>query len=268
MRVAEVRRRDVIALLDRIVDRGAGVQANRTLAVVRKCFNFAVERGLLETSPCTHIRAPTRETPRGRVLSCAEFGTLWMALPSLRISTQCRLLLQLLLVTAQRKSELLKAQWDEINCDAATWTIPPTLSKNGYEHSVPLSPLAMQLFSEARESAGQASWVFPSTRDRTKSLSETTVNHALASCTNELQLSHFTPHDLRRSAASHMASLGVPRLIISKILNHRETGVTAVYDRHTYDDEKRDALERWADHLVTASDAHANSSSALHPSSA
>jgi integrase len=95
--------------------------------------------------------------------------------------------------------------------------------------------------------------VFPSHGE-----SDTIERHALGHWINrhleELEAQPFTPHDLRRTAASYMTSLGIPRLVVSKILNHAEYGVTAVYDRHSYDEDKRAALATWGQHLVTPSE--------------
>ena len=79
---------------------------------------------------------------------------------------------------------------------------------------------------------------------------ERAINHAIRKSADKFQdIKHFTPHDLRRTVASHMTAMGIPRLIVSKILNHVENSVTAIYDRHSYDSEKKDALEKWGNKL-------------------
>ena len=254
-RAKDITRRDVIALLDNIVDRGSPITANRTLAVIRKVFNWAMSRDILPTSPCVAVKAPGKERRRDRVLSAEEIGTMWHTLdrPELPITTSIRLALKFQLITAQRKGEILGARRDEIDLDQRIWTIPATRSKNGMPHRVPLSPLALAVLDQA--GAGQeGEWLFRSSRTG-RPITDEAVNHAMLKNSNLLGTGDATPHDLRRTAASHMTSLGISRLVVSKILNHAEPGVTAVYDRHSYDSEKRAALAAWGARLEEIIDA-------------
>jgi integrase len=242
----DITRHDVIRLLDHIVGRGAGIMANRTLAVTRKMFNFAVSRGVVSVSPCLGVQAPAQEKQRDRVLTIDEIHALWQALDGAKMMTGgIKLALKLQLVTAQRKAEIVSAAWDEIDLTDKWWTIPGEKAKNGLPHRVPLSPLAMELLQAAKPLSGGSPWVFPSPRAG-KHITPEAVDHALRRPGLEALGFSFVPHDLRRTAASYMTSMGIPRLVVSKILNHVERGVTAVYDRYGYDREKRDALERWA----------------------
>ena len=260
----EITRRDVITLLDGIVERGAPIGANRTLAVVRKMFNFAISRDILDTTPVAMVKAPAKENQRERVLSPDEIRTFWKGLDEAPMSRAVKLALKLELVTAQRKGELAGATLPEFDFEEKVWTIPAERSKNGKAHRVPLSPLALELIQEARALANKskqtptedAEWLFPSPRGDAP-IKPTAVNHALRKALKPsekgkapaIKLENVTPHDLRCSGASGMASLGIARLTISKILNHVETGVTSIYDRYGYDAEKRHALEAWAAHL-------------------
>jgi integrase len=244
----DITRRDVICLLDNIVDRGAPIMANRTLAVVRKMFNFAVARDIVPASPCAAIQTPSREQRRDRVLSADEMKTFWQGLEKTRITQGIRLALKLQLVTAQRKGEVISAEWAEIDLEEKWWTIPVEKAKNRLPHRVPLSTLAIEILEAVKYLAGDSRWVFPSPRGAGH-ITPTAVDHALRIDLNTLEINNFTPHDLRRSAASHMTGMGISRLVVSKILNHVERGVTAVYDRHSYDREKRQALEAWAHKL-------------------
>jgi integrase len=161
------------------------------------------------------------------------------------MSAASRIALKLLLVTAQRKGEVISARWEDIDIAGAWWTIPAERSKNGLPHRVPLSRLAISLLNDARQLTGEekSTWVFPSPKK--EHMGPTALDHAVRRRIEEVGLTDFTPHDLRRTAASYMTSIGVPRLVVSKLLNHVEQGVTAVYDRHSYDTDKRDALARW-----------------------
>jgi integrase len=243
----EIARRDVITLLDRIVDRGSPISANRTLAVIRRMFGWALSRDMVPANPCTAVRAPGKETRRDRVLSAAEIATLWWALDNPPISKPIRLALKLQLVTAQRKGEVIDAEWSEFDLDEGIWTIPGRRAKNGLPHRVPLSLLAVAVLNDIRAMAaeGQKSkWLFSSQR-REGPITGQAVDHAMRDNRGALGTGDATPHDLRRTAASHMTSIGVSRLVVSKILNHAEPGITAVYDRHSYDREKRAALDAW-----------------------
>lgn len=247
----DITRRDIIALLDTVLERGP-IAANHTLAVVRKMFNFAVDRAILEVSPCVRVKAPGPLNQRERVLSDDEIKALWDGLDTAAMAPGTRLALKLQLVTAQRKGEVIQIRWQDIDWNAAIWTIPGGVAKNGKLHTVPLSPLAIDLLKQAKEHAAGSAWAFPSPRNGGAApLGDTAPDHALKTALPAMGLVDVVPHDLRRTAASHMTGLGVPRLVVSKILNHVERGVTAVYDRHSYDPEKRDALEKWARKLRT-----------------
>ena len=257
----DITRRDVTALLDRIVERGAPIAANRTLATVRKMFNWALSRDLVASNPCAAVKMPAKEERRDRVLSAEEIEALWRGLGKAPMSEAIRLALRFQLATAQRKGEVIGAEWSEIDTERErVWTIPAAKAKNGIAHRVPLSPLALRLLREIKAVGGNSPWLFPSPgagrgKDPAEKVAKRgpitgqAVDHAMRNSRAALGIGDATPHDLRRTAASHMASLGINRLVISKLLNHAERGVTAVYDRHSYDAEKRAALEAWARHL-------------------
>jgi len=261
-----ITRRDIVEILDAIVARGAPIQANRSLEIVRKVFNWALSRdeGLIEFNPCQGIEKPSLENQRDRVLTSDELRDLWLGLSGtpiretkdqrLSMSPAIRLALKFQLVTAQRKGEVIGAAWDEMDTESGNWTIPANRSKNRLAHKVPLSPLALDLLKEIQKLNKDSDWLFQSPRvSRTaqssrvyKPITGPAVDHAFRLSLPALGLSNVVPHDLRRTGASHMTSIGIPRLVVSKVLNHAETGVTATYDRHSYDQEQRQALEAWA----------------------
>lgn len=165
----DIIRRDVIALLDRIIDRGSPIAANRTLAVVRRMFGWAVSRDIIPANPCVAVKAPGKETRRDRVLSTDEIAALWRSLddPLTPISQPIRLALQLQLATAQRKGEVIDAKWTEFDIAGGIWTIPGERAKNGMPHRVPLSPLTLAVLDEIRvmsPASGGQKWLFPSSR--------------------------------------------------------------------------------------------------------
>ena len=236
----DIKRRDVIELLDGIVERGAPVQANRVLALVRKMFNWAISRDLLEHNPCMQVKDPGREQQRDRVLHDEEIRLVWDA--CVHLTPLMGAYIKMLILTAQRVSEMRRMHWDEIDMASGWWTIPAEIAKNGLAHRVPLSTPAQSVLQALQEETGSTSWVFPSPRRRNKHVVNVQDSAAqLRRCTGV----DFILHDLRRTVASHLTSLGFPRLTVAKILNHAEAGVTRVYDRHSYDAEKREALETW-----------------------
>lgn len=239
MKVKDISRRDVRNLLEEIADR-APIMANRTLALIRKMFNFGIERDWVEANPCQMIKRLAPERQRDRVLSEDEIRRLWTALDEEHPIMAS--LFRLRLLTAQRGGEIHGATWQEIDLDRGWWTIPKERSKNGLAHRVPLSPPTLKLLKDLKKEVGDSPWVFPSTRKTGPHIAY--AQNAIERIIERSKV-EFRGHDLRRTAASLMVGAGVPRLVVSKILNHAETGVTAVYDRHGYDAEKRAALDFW-----------------------
>ena len=247
-KLKDIRRRDVCVMTDRIVDRGAPVGANRVFAVVSKMFNWAVERDLLEHNPCNGAKKPTTETARERTLSKAEIKTFWHGLAATNITAPMQLLLKLLLTLGQRKGELAQATKAEVDLDGAAWVIPSERAKNGRPHFVPLSPLAVALFRQAFELSGESEFIFPSPQG-SKAVSSATVNMTVRRNWTTFGLTHWTPHDLRRTAATRMCEVGISGDIVDRILNHKIPGVRGVYDRYSYSSEKRAALQKWGRQL-------------------
>lgn len=238
-KLADIKRRDVLALVEAVARRGP-IMANRVLACVRKVFNFAIERDWLEANPCQRVPRPAREHARDRVLTEDEIRAVWQALDHEQAIIAAAFRVRLL--TAQRGGEVLGARWSEMDLTTAWWTIPAERSKNRLAHRVPLSPPALRILKELKLITGGSEFVFPS-----PSRAGQPIQHAQKAIERVVAKSgvSFRGHDLRRTAASLMVGSGVSRLVVSKILNHVETGVTAVYDRHGYDIEKRGALNAW-----------------------
>ena len=237
-KAADIKRRDVLELIERKAEQ-APISANRLLACIRKVFNWAISRDLLDTNPCSQVPSPGIEKRRDRVLTEAEIAAFWDGLDSAPMRGEVRTALRLILVTSQRPGEVCEIELADLNGD--WWTVPAAKAKNGLSHRVPLSALAQEQLQPRREATER--WLFPAPRGnapiQVNALSVPLRNN------NHFGLERFTPHDLRRTAATMMASMGTDRLTLSKILNHVETGVTAVYDRATYDGPKRAALTKW-----------------------
>jgi integrase len=240
MKAAAVTRRDVNQLLDSIVDRGAPIQANRTFGILRRIYSWGIERDIVAVNPCQGIRAPGEEKARDRVLTEDELRAVWNALAPEQ--AQIAAMFKLRILTAQRGGEVATIRLRDLDLHGAWWTIPSQFSKNGIAHRVPLAPQAVEIVKEALRAAGDDECLFPNpTSDRpVRSIWRAVERIRKRSGVD------FRPHDLRRTAASLMTGMGISRLTVSKILNHVESSITAVYDRHSYDAEKRQALEAWA----------------------
>lgn len=273
LRARDIRRRDVITLLEDVAARAPG-QANRALEVLRKMFNWAVEREIVESNPCWQVSRPSPKKSRDRVLSATEIATLWnvldhdrsmehLKLPLDWPSRAVRLGLKLALVTAQRRGEIAGASKAEFDLAAGWWVIDGSRAKNGRTHRVPLSDLAVEILTELFALSGDSPWLLPSPRGD-GAINPNALSRATTRIRATLSIPHWTEHDLRRTAASHMASAGTQRLVIARILNHTDSSVTAVYDRHSYDAEKRVALARWAKELASITSSETPPSSARH----
>jgi integrase len=225
--------------------------ANRVAATVSQMFKFGVQRGLLNASPCVALQRPGgREKSRERILTEAEVLTVWQRLDGTRTTLATQTALRLLLITAQRRGELARAQWKDIDFTTALWTIPAEHAKNGRMHRVPLSSLALELLDELKTRGTGTVWLFPSAKQNGSAMIEQSLSRAVRNNEEHFGIPHFTLHDFRRTAASMMTMLGIPRLHVSKVLNHADEGITAVYDKHDYLPEMRKALETWADYLA------------------
>jgi len=149
----EIKRRDIITLLDVIVQR-APIQANRTLALLRKLFNWAISRDLVEVNPCSAVKMPAKENRKDRVLSEDEISIFWNTLATASMSELTRLCLKFQLVTAQRKGEIILAEWSEFDLNNGWWTVPAEKAKNKLSHRVPLTLLALQLLEQIKMLSG------------------------------------------------------------------------------------------------------------------
>lgn len=254
IKIRDIKRRDIISLIEKIVERGSPVMANRTSSLVKQMFNFAEVRGWIEKNPCSSLTRTSiggKEKPRETYLSYKQIWKFWHGIESTNICPQLKLGLKLLLVTGQRRGELILGKWENVDLEKLRWTIPASLSKNGKEHMVHISPLANQLFT-ALQSIKQSSYIIPSTKpDKDQPISERAINRAVARFRTELDLADLTPHILRHTFSTHMSGLKTPPHIIEKLLNHQLGGMLAVYNHHNYYMERKEALNNWSDLILS-----------------
>jgi integrase len=262
--IATVNRRDAIDLIDEIVTRGASVQANRTLAWLRALFNWAVDKERLAASPIARMKLPTEEQTRDRVLSDDELRWLWAACE--KLGWPFGPLVQLLILTAQRRDEVATMKWSHLALADKTWTIPREIAKNDVVHDVQLGDTAIAILRSLPH-IGQAGLIFTSTGKTPVSgfsRAKQRLDEAMLAAKREEfgkqkgdAIPDWTLHDLRRTATTGMARLKIPPHVVDRILNHTSgtiRGVAAVYNRFAYLEERRAALEAWGryvDNLVT-----------------
>lgn len=239
----------------------AATTANKALSVMRHMLNVAVEEEFLKANPLAGLGALFQENSRERVLSDQELRALWAAFEAapgrmdLHVSDRTCLALKLALATAARGGEVVGLHVRELNFETRTWTIPSARTKNGRAHTIPLSPLAWSLIEHAFGAAQHdwAGYVFPLRGDSERPMERANVTRAMNRITTAYEIPRATPHDLRRTAATYMASerIGAAPHLITAVLGHASDGAraTQVYNRHRYDREKRQVLEAWASTL-------------------
>lgn len=249
--VDQISKKQVHALLDELVARNGPTSANRAFAVVRKFFNWCVERDYLAVSPCSGVKTPCKSSSRDRVLSTDEILRIWHA--SDQVGWPFGAIVKLLMLTAQRRSEVAGMRWDQVDLDKEIWLQPAPMNKSGRLHVVPLSNLALEVLQSLPHV--DSDLVFPA-RPRQGNGGATRPVSGYSKWKAKLDevsgIRDWTLHDLRRTVATEMAFLGVATQTIELILNHssRElSGVAGIYNRYQYLDERRKALDQWAQRL-------------------
>ncbi len=233
IRITEIRKRDIVLLLDEIALRGP-TMANRTRALLSRIFSWAVSRDMLEHNPVTGVGRPGRERSRERVLTPVELRAVWHACEE--DSSLAAPMLQFMILTAQRGGEIRAMRWQDIS--GSWWTIPR--AKNGQSHRVFLTD---QVFRVLDGLDPETEYVLPAPRGNTGYL--TRPHKAVTKIAATAGGAHWTMHDLRRTAATMMTSMGISPFIVERILGHTDKRITAVYDRSSYDREKQEAMVRW-----------------------
>lgn len=263
-RVDTITFKDVTLVLNKIKERGANIEANRVHALLRRFFNWCVEKDLIDKSPIAGKKRPTKVEPtRERVLSADEVRWLWLATAE---PTPFHCILRVLLLTGQRRLEVSEMPNKELDLTGRTWTIPATRTKNKREHTVPLSQLVIYVIQSApvigrklvftlNGDAPLNGW--SKQKDRVVArMIELARNEASQAGEDPdgITLEHWTVHDLRRTCASGMASLRQPIHVVEAVLNHASgavSGIARVYNRFSYGDEKREALEAWSNYVTS-----------------
>jgi integrase len=268
-RIQDITRRDVIELIDSIQDRGAAIMARRTLAYIHRLFNWAVARDIVAGNPVVKLPKPGRAVKRDRVLSDDELARVWSA--SEAVGWPFGPIVQLMILTAARRSEIGRLEWREVDLEAQALRIDGGRTKNGEPHDIALSPAAIEILKAlpriADGDGNNARHVFTTTGDAPVSgwsraklaLDRKDVKlqreaAKAAGVVDEVEpLGDWRLHDLRRTVATGLQRLGMRLEVTEAVLGHvsgSRGGIVGVYQRHDYADEKRAALIAWANHVA------------------
>ena len=253
MPINAIKRGDVTRELERLISDiggkgGKGTRANRGLAAIKKLYSWCVDQGIVENSPVVGLKPPIKEESRDRVLTDEEIVTYWKGCETEGYPFEQ--FGKLLLLTGQRRQEIAAMRWSELDLHRGTFTLKADRTKNSTAHIVPLSRQALTILRSIPRFLG-SDYVFTSTGKtpisgfgRFKDRLDTFVG---------LNAEDWRFHDVRRTVATNMAILKVPPHIIEAVLNHKSgivSGVASIYNRHSYLDEKREALQIWADRVT------------------
>ena len=251
--IHDITKRDVIDLLDGIADSGRVVTANRVRAYLNKFLSWCVERDIIDQSPAMGVKPAAKEKSRERVLTDDEIKLFWKACTT--EGQPWGHLGKMLLLTGQRLGEVVNMTDREITGDL--WHLTGDRTKNGRAHNVALSEAARDVLGAVERVKGSAGYVFTTNGESALQGYHKGRNHIanrMAQIASEergdvVEIPHWTFHDLRRTAATGMARLGIPVRVTEAVLNHvsgTAGGIVSVYQRHDYADEKRNALDAWA----------------------
>lgn len=245
--IASIKRRDAIALLEQVASRAPG-QAKNVLKVTRAVFEYAIHREYIEANPCLRLSKvipDLKPVTKTRVLSDKELATLWYAIDIGTGGERTKAAIKLVLVTAQRPVEVSSMHRSQI--EGNWWTLQAATVKNDETHRVYLTPTALKLIGNGE------GFIFPSDRLGTDGQPRPIVRQTLSQTVASQDyygLPVWTPHDLRRTARTCMARIGIQEAYAEAILNHKKQGVVRVYNLHQYDNEKKEAMLLWEAELL------------------
>lgn len=246
MPLGSITKRDLNNLIDKIVQDGSPVAANRVLAFIKRFFSWCRERDILEQSPAETIKPPSSEKIRDRVLTLSEIKSIWIACN--QIGYPWGPIFQLLLLTGARLREISEASWNEVSIADGTLDLPASRTKNGRPHQIHLANQALKIFQNLPRTDGQNLLFTTNGETPVSGFSKIKKRLDVVSSVTDWRF-----HDLRRSFATHSTEkVGISPVITDKILNHatgQVRGVAAVYQRGEFLRERQTALQEWANFL-------------------
>ena len=242
--LSEIDRIAVAARLSELATESGPVAANRSRASLNALFTWAMHQGLAEINPVADIGKPGLERSRDRILKPHELAAVWNACGE----DDYGRIVRLLILTGQRRQEVAGMTWQELDIDRSVWSLPSERTKNALPHDVPLSSVALSIVSSIEPRAsnpllfGRGVQAFSGWSRCKRRLDERSG------------VERWRIHDLRRTAVTGMAEIGIQPHVIEAVVNHisgHKGGIAGIYNRASYAEEKRDALARWADHIET-----------------
>ena len=247
---------DVRRVIWRKKDQGYDASANQVRGLIKRMFDYAMTLGLVSYNPVLAI--PTRHiykaVPRERYLRTDEIRKFYTSLLNSRIYRPRKLGLLLSLLTLVRKSELLRAKWEDIDFEKRIWLIPETKADSSTGHSremvVYMSNQVMEIFKELKQFAGNEPYVFVGRKSGTH-ISHNAFNTSQKNALRLTNLADFTIHDLRRTASTHLNEQGFNSDAIEACLNHSPKGVRAIYNKAKYEKERTVMLQKWSDYIFS-----------------
>ncbi len=257
MQIAAVRKRDVIAMIDRVSER-APVKANRVLAHTKRLFAWAAGRDLVDVNPAQYVEKPAPEMRRERVLTDGELIEVWRGLDHCPAPYAAGV--RLLILTGARLREIFLAKWPELDESASALGLPAGRAKSNEGRRVFLSPPAMQIVEALPEYAG-CDWLLTVLGNKpfsTFSDGKAALDKAIIVARQKAFGAEAEPpaewrlHDIRRTVATGMQRLGIRLEVVETVLGHvsgSRSGVVGVYQRHRFEDEARAAVEAWGQHV-------------------
>ena len=259
-----------------VVERGAASHAKKVLALVKQMFGFGESLGYIQYNPAASLKGENLNVEanvRDRYLTTDEIKKLWKALDRMpRMSETMKIAFRVLLLTGVRSGELLKAHWENVDLDKGEWTIPVEDQKLTIKQAqkakpfvIAIPPMAVDLFKQLKEYANQVAkdrkqesvFVMASLTSESGRYEDKSIGHACRRMLTQkvdkkqiLDIPAFTPHDLRRTLRTHLSeTLDIQPHVAEKCLNHSLGRIEAVYNQATLYDQRKEALERWADYL-------------------
>src|SRR5205085_629022 len=200
---------------------------------------WAIEEEILSESPAVKLPKPADEIPRERTLTADELQTLWHALDG--AAPIVRGVFQLMMLSAQRRNEVSRMRWPDLDRREGWWNIPAELTKTKRSYRVPLTPAMLAIIEEMEKLALDPVWVFPSAAGGAP-VPETSATRPLRTLIRVAGIAHFMPHDLLHTVTSHMTAMGISQFDVGKVRHHTSRDgktTTSRYDHYAYDREKR-----------------------------
>lgn len=258
--IGDVKPQHIDAMLKEIVKRGAPTMANDVLRWTKRMFDYAVKRQMCQFNPAAPFNladAGGREESRDRWLTRQELAALFAAMRAARgwnrLNTHA---VKLLLLLACRREELIAAPVAEFDLDGAVWHLPAERTKTGKAIDIPLPRQAVAILRDLLAAGGGSAWLFPARKMQERMVPHIDLNTVGAALNKHVRpalrkqgVPDFTVHDFRRTARTHLAALGVSPYVAERCLNHAVKGVEGIYNRHDFFDERKEALQKWADLL-------------------